>query len=294
MAMNPMQRKTRNAFLLGFIAALIVGGVVIALLFMQIRNKNAEINRMREAANVAMADVYILSKDIRANEAIEVQSKRIPLEYVPDKAIKSLDGYMDEEDELIMKSKVDLTKGTILTEDMVENDADTTSYRMVEYTMIALPSKLATGDYADIRLSFQDGENFVVLSKVEIQDCTASTIWLKVSESEMLKLDAAILESYIIGGTRLYATQYIDSAQHDLNETYVPSQNVLAMIERNASKQEWEKINSENDGGNRSFIESALRNYTGDEKLDSVNEGIQSQKSLIQANRAELLGEMGY
>ena len=297
MAMNPMQRKTRNAFLLGFIAALILGGVGIAVLFMQIKGKNAEINKMREAANVAMSDVYVLTKDVRENEPVEVQPKKIPTEYAPDKAVKSLGSYTDNEGELVMKAKGDFSKGTIITEDMVENDDDTTSYRMVEYTMIALPSLLQEGDLIDIRLAFPDGGNYVVLSKMEVQSCTASTIWLKLTESEMLRLDEAALESYIIGGTRFYATQYVDSAQRDLYTTYVPSELVANIIKVNSTKAENEQLTSDSSqygDVRQNIIESYLRSYTADETLDSVNEGLQSQKSLIQANRAELLGEMGY
>ena len=105
MAMNPMQRKTRNAFLLGFIAALIVGGIVIAILFMQLKNKNTEIDNMRKAAQVAMKNVYVLNKDVEEKEAIEAISKSIPIEYVPDDAITSLSNYMDDDGNLTPESE---------------------------------------------------------------------------------------------------------------------------------------------------------------------------------------------
>lgn len=298
MAMNPMQRKTRNAFLLGFIAALIVGGIVIAILFMQLKNKNTEIDNMRKAAQVAMKNVYVLNKDVEEKEAIEAISKSIPIEYVPDDAITSLSNYMDDDGNLSMMAKTKLSKGTILTSDVVEKDSETASYRMVEYTMISLPSLLTDGDYIDIRIAYPDSLNFVVLSKVEVQSCSTSTIWLKLSESQMLMLNEAIIESYIIEGTKLYATQYVDGAQAELNTTYVPNTNVIALIQKNATEAEQEAIDELQKDGTvisaRDYIDSILGSYDHEEQVTSVEEGYQAETSTIQAIRAELLGDMGY
>ena len=38
-AINPMQRKARNSFLLGMLVMLLISGVIIALLFMVLSNK---------------------------------------------------------------------------------------------------------------------------------------------------------------------------------------------------------------------------------------------------------------
>ena len=44
MASNPMQRKARNSFLLGVIVTLLIAGVIIALLFMQLKNNTKQCN----------------------------------------------------------------------------------------------------------------------------------------------------------------------------------------------------------------------------------------------------------
>lgn len=296
MAMNPMQRKTRNAFLLGFIAALIIGGAGIALLVMQLKNKNAEIDKVRQDMQIAMTDVYVLDKDVSPNEPVEVKRKSIPVEDVPKKAIKSLSNYQNEDGELIMRSKIALTKGTVLTEELVENNGDSPSYRMVEYSMITLPSMMNEGDYIDIRIAFPDGGNFVVLSKMEVQSCTASTVWLKLTESQMLTLDEAAIESYIISGTRLYATQYTDTAQSELNTTYIPNDLVRELINRNSTADESKSMEelTQKYADARSRIESYLSTYEQEETIDKVTSGFQAQTSTTQANRSALLGEMGY
>ena len=66
MAINPMQRKARNSFLLGIIITLCVTGIVIALLFLQLKKLNDE-----KAAEAALkVKVYTLNQDVKSGEII--------------------------------------------------------------------------------------------------------------------------------------------------------------------------------------------------------------------------------
>ena len=60
MATNPMQRKARNSFLLGVLVALILGGAVIALLIIQLKNYKEK--EAQEQAN--SVKVWVLSQDV--------------------------------------------------------------------------------------------------------------------------------------------------------------------------------------------------------------------------------------
>ena len=66
MATNPMQRKSRNAFLLGLIIALIIGAGVCALLYMRIRSLNEEL----EAVSLTMNNVYVLNQDVASGQVL--------------------------------------------------------------------------------------------------------------------------------------------------------------------------------------------------------------------------------
>lgn len=196
-----------------------------------------------------------------------------------------------------MIAKIAIKENTILTEDMVEKTADAATYRMIEYSMISLPSKLEEGDYIDIRIAYSTGADFVILSKMKVQSCNTNSIWLKVSESQLLLLNNAIIESYIIDGTKLYATQYTNSAQAELNSTYVPNPTVVSLIQAN-SFTEYDK-NVVKDANSdamdiRQYINSVLDTYTDDEKTDKVNEGYTTEKTTVQAAREALMGDLGY
>lgn len=299
MAMNPMQRKIRNSFLLGILVAIIVAAIIIGLLFMKIKGLNDEIEKEREKARVATTDVYTVSENVKEGESVRYLSKiTVATEKVAENAItdQNLDDYIDENGDYQMKAKIAISKNTPITTDMVEKDEKAKSFRLVEYSMISLPSKLATGDYIDIRFSIANqASDFVVLSKVQVEEATTNTIWLKVSENDLLLLNNAIVESYIIEGSKLYATQYTNPAQAPLNTTYMPNDTIKELIVSNYFTSEGDDINSKRDDLEvRQYISSILEQYSEDEKTSKVQEGFTVEKTTIQAAREALLGDMGY
>ena len=66
MASNPMRRKSRNSFLLGVILTLLIAGVIIALLFLQLKQKTEELN----AELSAKVKVYTLTQDVKSGQVL--------------------------------------------------------------------------------------------------------------------------------------------------------------------------------------------------------------------------------
>ena len=66
MASNPMQRKARNAFLLGMIITLLIAGIIVALLFLQLKQKTEELN----AEIKAKRNVYVLNQNVKSGQII--------------------------------------------------------------------------------------------------------------------------------------------------------------------------------------------------------------------------------
>lgn len=315
MAMNPMQRKIRNSFLFGFLVAVIIAAVVVALLYMRVKGLKEEIVKIQKEQEVSVTRVYAVMQDVQKDETLTQSSESddsnkkidiisVPSQQVPDNAITPSN--IDElyaidpqsaNPEYEMTAKLNLSKNTVLTTDMVEKDSKSGTFRMAEYTMISLPSKLKQNDYIDIRIAYPTSADFVVLSKVKVQDANTNTIWLKLPESQLLLLNNAILESYIVEGTKLYATQYIDAAQAELNSTYVPNSTVASLIQANNFTEDDQNIIDEanNDVMDiRKYIDSVLAKYTDDEKTSKVNEGFTTEKTTIQAAREALMGDLGY
>lgn len=85
MAINPMQRKVRNSFLLGMVITLLVTGVIIALLFMQVKNyKDAQ-----KAENAKLVKVYALNQEVKSGQVLTQDMfsiKTVNRETVPNNA----------------------------------------------------------------------------------------------------------------------------------------------------------------------------------------------------------------
>ena len=54
----------------------------------------------------------------------------------------------------------------------------------------------------------QMGQDFIVAAKKVVEKSDSTSIWLKLREDEILKMNSAIIESYSVEGAKLYAVNY--------------------------------------------------------------------------------------
>ena len=328
MAINPMQRRSRNSMIIGVILGLVIGALVAALLLFQINKLQNDLKK--EKAKMSM--VPVAAKDIAANSEItaaDLELKEV-ITPVATSEIVGTDHLAETEpkklteptgtvtkvkvSELLNKvykadnikaataplvntvttdtnnnnnsnnnnnnssnnnnnnngqnstnnsnnakqtqnsgnnananqasspkgkyiAAVKIPKGSIITKDMILPKEDSLAkeenktQREVEYNMVTLPSELADEDTIDVRVSFPNGQDFVVLSKKTVKKADASTIWLKVNEDEILKMNSAIVESYLIEGAKLYAVNYSKPGlQPQINTTYPVNAEVARLL----------------------------------------------------------------
>ena len=86
MAINPMQRKARNSFLLGMLLMLVIAGAVVALLIVQLKNyRDKELEEQRASVNIA-----VLNQDVKSGQVITVdmlETQTVNRNYIPENAI---------------------------------------------------------------------------------------------------------------------------------------------------------------------------------------------------------------
>lgn len=95
MAANPLERKSRNSFLLGIVVTLLITGCIIALLLVQI----VRINQQRKEEKALLQTVYALNTDVKSGQIITqdmismltVSSKAIPMNAISD--VETLQNY---------------------------------------------------------------------------------------------------------------------------------------------------------------------------------------------------------
>lgn len=136
---------------------------------------------------------------------------------------------------------LDTAEGTRLMEDTVyEGDILSDDMRFHKYTCIKLTERMEKGDYVDIRISFSNGADFILLSKKQIQDITLpkddggeNAIWLNVSEEEILRLSSAVVDAYLNEGSSIYAIQYIQKGQQAAIMNYKVNEVIEQLIADN-------------------------------------------------------------
>ena len=227
MATNPMQ----NSMLLGIVIGLLIGCVIIAFLFIQLTNLQKQIKYNQETAR----QVYVLKNDIKSGSNItqnDIELVSAIQDVVPTDYIK----LSDITENTI--AKLDLTKGLVLSKSMIQKSDEkiTPDLRQQQYNMIVLPQYLDVDSYIDIRLMLPNGQDYIVVSKKLVKQISEDTIWLDLYEQETLAMSNAIVEAYIMKGSKLYATTYVEpGTQTSAIPTYVPSANVINLMNANSN-----------------------------------------------------------
>ena len=311
MATNPMQRRARNSFLVGFLVALIIMAVIVIGLLYKIQGLNEDFEKLK----ALQKQVYIASDYLQSGTEITLDSLEtgtVQTNLDPEDLVSSNDfEYVDEETgEIIEKYdpetgdkkekklvvKTNIPAGTIITKDMLEeiDDQTTADQRLQEYNMIVLPALLKNGDYVDIRLQLPEGEDYVVVAKKKVIYTNESAIWVKMNEDEILTLGNAIVEAYTMIGSKLYATVYTEPGrQVAATPTYPVSQAVLSLINSDPNVRQkakeglWARYNDQGQVEQRNdHINKALEDYY-DNMKESVEAGLQEEITKLQEARQQ-------
>jgi len=308
MAINPMQRRARNSFLIGFLVALIIMAVVVLLLLYKIQGLNEDFDNLK----AKQRNVYVAADYIQSGTEVDLDSfiyDVVQTTLAADELISEEDfEYIDEETgEIIYKYdsegnqknkkmivKTNVPAGSIITKDMLEeiDEQTTKDLRLQEYNMIILPSLLKNGDYVDIRLQLPEGEDYIVISKKKVIYTDATGIWMKLAEDEILTLGNAIVEAWTITGSKLYAITYTEPGRQDAaTPTYPVSQATLNLInsDPNVLKQAkdglWQRYNDQEQVVQRNdHINKALESNYSNMK-ESVEEGLEAEIEKLQEAR---------
>lgn len=150
MASNPMQRKSRNSFLLGVIITLLIAGVVIAGLLLVLKQKNDQIKAEEEAKKV----VYTLKQDVKAGQILTenmFSKKTIHQDSIPSDATSVKDVIhswflQTKEGEAILTDKYGLYIDRTNSDKSADNIVEVYTNSGAEFTD-SKGNKVSKGDY---------------------------------------------------------------------------------------------------------------------------------------------------
>ena len=316
MPVNPMQRRVRNSFLVGFLVALLIMAIVVMGLIYKMKG----LEEAKAKIEALQQDLYVAAPDIASGEVVTMDSfmiERLQTTVDPTLVVSDED-FMFWEDgvpiekfnddgsvkqkEMVMK--VNVPAGTIVTKDMLADSTQdiTNDRRIQEFNMILLPSQLAEGDYIDIRLSLPKGQDYIVLAKKRVLQATETGIWLNLSQEELLTINNAIVESYRITGSKLYAIEYSEPGIQEAAETTYPvSGDVLNLIKNDPNIVEVAKTeiynkyyaNEQAMAMQRAQVIQPAVDENGTSYGSDVEAKNQEENSKIQAARAEYVSTLG-
>ncbi len=303
MSANPIQKKVRNSFLLGMLIAIVVVAIIGVLVFLlvikpgiekQEETVDAYVYKLKAGVNVE-AGKEITSSMV---ESVKITTNSKTIDYIPAKKQNS-------DKELVSaafpggKAKIDLMPGTILTNSMLYEEEIADTLRYVEYNMITMPTTLDVGSYVDIRLRLANAQDLIVLSQKEVINIFGQTIGFNLTEEEILILNSAIVESYIITSSEIYLATYIEPGLQQVSQyTYSPTAEVVELIKANpniVAEVRADIANRYNNSGAvRNPINNQLSQYLGEADYN-IEAGIQEQiQEAREARESYLSGLEGY
>ena len=294
MAVNPMQKKARNSFLLGMIITLVVCAIIGVILYIAVIGPENKASKEKGTETKA----YALNRDVKSGQeitadmlsTINTYSNLIPQNYIDSTIVASVESGKK------VIAKVDLYKNTILTASTVTTEENTVTkdVRTMEYNMLTLPINLTIGDYVDIRITFPDGQDFIVIAKKEIKNIQGNTVTFDMSEADIVMLNSAIVESYIMKASNIYIAKYVEPGmQEKAANTYVPTAEVIRLIETDSNIVSTAKneLTSRFDANIRNQMNSTVNQYS-EQGLTNVEEVIQKQIEDAKKAREEYLSSL--
>ena len=184
-------------------------------------------------------------------------------------------------------AKVDMNKNTLITTDLISKSDNMVQddVRKQEYNMVVLPMDLTTGDYIDIRVMFPNGQDFIVVSKKEVEIPqiggidSEDTIWVNLSEDEILHMSCAIIDAASVNGAKIYATKYTEPGmQNAATPTYVVNGATSRLLENdpNILERAMNAIRNRYNTGNSTEIRNEYINSAINSQADQVQTNIQT------------------
>lgn len=361
MAVNPMQRKANNSFLLGVLITLLITGAIIAFLFLQV----SKLNKEKQAIEAAKTYAYVLTQPVRSGEIIEwsnfkrieVSKDAIPADAVTSQAELENSALCDSEGREIIQqvdettgatkyiliisadqrpelkfdeatnsyyyerqangtvqkvpvkldhttviAKINMEAKTLVTSSMLtKGELLTADIRKQEYNVIELPTQIETGEFVDIRLRLPTGQDYIVVSHKEVEMPqinginSEKCVWLNLNEVEIINMSAAIVEAFKMNGSRLYATRYVEAGSQNASTTYIPSDDIIRLIEKDpnalteAKNALFARVQSD-----KNLIRNPINNAVNNEDAeDNIKEKVEAEIQGLQDEREKYLESLG-
>lgn len=271
--MAGIRQRKKNLILAGLTGALLTGlpllglTVFFAVENLAVRQEVEEYQKQEETADTCM--IYLLNKKKERGEVLEkrdIAEVEITgnLSGVPSCSLKGMLG---------KQMKLTAEAGTMLSESLLAADAlPQEDERRLELDYVRIPELLNQGELIDIRVHFENGEDYIVAGKKRVLSIqredgygTGKLLEVQVSEEEILKLASVKADYDRYDNTLVYAVVYAEEGQAQAVDTYPvnPAVYALSTWDSNVVKR---VLTIENQEKRRILEENLFRFYSGEDR----------------------------
>lgn len=226
------------------------------------------------------ASFYVLTRDVAAGE--ELTADMFQVQRVQSSENLSAAQLLTEEDLIGRRLKVSLTKGAALSTDIVYEGAPIADdERRVELRELDLPQTLRENEFLDVRIVFPNGEDYLVVGHKRvyriIRDDAGEVLalQLRLLEEELLRYQAACVDTKTYEDTRLYAVQYTGEFQPAAEAYYPVNRAVFRLLQWDPNIVELFVVEEEQE--RRELLETNLERFLLEEpeETDDLEQPVQ-------------------
>lgn len=217
-------RKTKQimaAVSLTFVTCALVALIGWALLQRQWIQERAQYEREIEQHNTMIDSIPVeavtsaawqFTRRLQAGDVItsnDIEFVRLDSESVAEGRVKEKEKIVGQLVKIDVEPRIMVVPSMLAAPESLNHDI-----RWVETAVIQLPIQLKKADVLDIRIRFPNGLDYIVVSHKKVLDLQKPTMWMHLSEQELLLLSSAYVDAYVHGG-QLYAVRYVDHMIQD-------------------------------------------------------------------------------
>ena len=121
---------------------------------------------------------------------------------------------------------------------LIQKETVPGEFSEVKTEQVLIQLRAEHGDYADVRLRYPHGEDYVVLQNKELiiaEEDGERNLYLQLSEKEIQYLSSAVYDAEVLSGSRLYLAEVSQKSGEDDNVSanYIPGRNILELLLEN-------------------------------------------------------------
>lgn len=269
-----MNRKKKNLkivtiFLVIFILLFAATAFIMILEKQKLDEYETTISDLTSLINSNTQFVYVATEDLTAGTVLE-DGVNVTLQENVTALPASM--YMQYED-LGKILTVDVDTYMPIMANMVTDELFEADTREMEIGVATLMLDQAINDYVDIRILFPDGSDYIVVPKLKVKSLFLENnlFYANMDEDEIITLSSATIDAYMVTGTKIYLTRYVESnLQDEAQANYPVRQETLNLMatDPNILKRAEATLNAQA----RAELEGRLAMLT-EEQLQAVNAG---------------------